>query len=173
MSDIFNPFLARLGLLVFGNGFNVLALYMLAKLFKKTGLEYTISLTTQRAIKSVLIIAIIVIFIPAVIKFSGITNFVHQDYLLAISSLGDIISLWFMIPIIFTMLSMRGGLLLTPWVYLSLMMISWLVMDFIYFWINTDWIFYPQSAALIFMIFAGLTYKQISSSQKGEKNGST
>lgn len=117
-------------MVVIGNVFGVIGMFVLARAWKVADLELPGPKWGQQAL---FVIAVLLSFIIV-----GPTAYKHLFLLLEGStrsmiglgsSLGDIISLCLIAPLLLTALALRGGLLVWPWLLITASSISWLFYD--------------------------------------------
>lgn len=160
IGDLISHQSVRLGLVTLGNICNLTGIYLLSRSFEKTDLEYSVSITQKQIIIFIMVLGILSICIPVLVLLSTTTELSTMTYIILISSIGDILSLIMLIPILYITFSMIGSLLMLPWIYLSGMMIFWIVSDILFFWVAGSGMFYSQSGALLCLSFAGIMYKR-------------
>jgi len=114
------------GMLILQNVLIALSLWMFVSAWRGTGLTAPVSRSTQTA--SVIGGMIVALAVGGFPLMRGIAM-AGADSVLIISTLGDIVGIALIIPLIFPALALRGGLLMHTWLYLALCEAMWLMYD--------------------------------------------
>lgn len=123
-----NPLVLN-ALLILQNVLVPVSLFLFVRAWRSTGLAAPGSPSAQRlSIAAGVLVAIVVGGFPLM---RGIAS-ANADLVLLVSTLGDMISLALIVPLMLPALAMRGGLLMNTWAYLTAGIVAWLVYDIWY-----------------------------------------
>ena len=120
------PPIAANVLVILQNVFIALALLLFVLAWRATGLTAPISKTAQ-TLSIVLGIAVAVL-VGGYPLAKALTS-ADADPILLVSTLGDIVGLSLIVPLMLPALAMRGGLLMHTWIYLAASEVAWLLYD--------------------------------------------
>ncbi len=123
--------------LVLGNVFYVVGTWMLASTWHKAGLSFEGPGIRTFVIRLGAIAIALLMVVPGVI--GGIEEFYTGkadmwSFIKIVSGLASAISLSLVAPMLLTALALRGGILFWPWIYLTLILMSWLGTDAVLAW---------------------------------------
>lgn len=100
------------------------ALWLFARTWRQTGLA--MSMSRRAAILSTVGGVVVAIVIGAFPLIRGLGN---TEPALLISTLGDMVSIALIVPLLLPALELRGGLLMYVWLYLAVAQVVWLMYD--------------------------------------------
>ena len=108
---------------------NIVALVIVARAWRVAGLSFEVKQSTYVVIQSLVTLGALVLFGPTVVK--GVLGAADQlDGLHVVAStVGDMVSVVVMVPLVLTAFSFRGGSLAWPWFLLALSTLCWLGVD--------------------------------------------
>jgi hypothetical protein len=118
-------------LVLLANGCGVIGVWMLSRTSEVAGIELPL-LPGQRLFVRILG-AIVGLAIAGPTIYLEATHAVEGQVLsmvLVVSGIADVISLALIVPVLFTAIALRGGLLLWPWGLFTASTLSWLLYDF-------------------------------------------
>ncbi len=123
--------------LVVGNLAFIFGMWTLAKTWHSAGMEYSGSKFKLGLILVGVVALVVFLVAPAVMEsFMALIrgDIGSATVLNIVSGAGDTVALSMVAPILFTAHSLRGGLLRWPWIFMTLVLLSWLGFDAMFSW---------------------------------------
>jgi hypothetical protein len=115
---------------IVANVAQVVAMLLFARAYRAAGLEYDGKASTRRlGIVLGILVAIAISAYPAYTSFKTMQAGNPEGVTYLVSSLGDLLALSLIVPVLLTALSLRGGRLAWPWTMLVIANLGWLVFD--------------------------------------------
>lgn len=154
-----------------GNVLFVVSLWMLANTWQAVGLPFRGPMWVKRLVVVGAIGVTILLVAPSIV--SGLRDTLSGDFhtwevmLSMVSGAGDLIALSLVAPMLLTALSLRGGLLSWPWIFLTCILVSWLGFDAVHSWAPAElsavdrrgWYEFFRVTACIYGAAAGLAQR--------------
>ncbi len=115
---------------IVANIFGVVAIMLFARAYRAAGLEYAGSPASRRiGILIGILVALAVSAHPAYTSYQTMRGGNPEGVTYLVSTVGDLLSLSLIVPVLLTALSLRGGRLAWPWTMLVISYVGWLVFD--------------------------------------------
>lgn len=127
-SGVTNPYVVN-GLLILQNVLVPISLFLFVRAWQATGLAGPGSAGIRRT--SIMLGIVVAIVVGGFPLFRGFET-AGADLVGLVSTLGDMVSIALIVPLMMPALALRGGLLMHTWAYLTAGIVTWLIYDIWY-----------------------------------------